>query len=610
MSHSRTFYVLAVIGFAVISNSDHASGQSAQRQQTTSSQFCPPVQPQYCPPVTDERAPVQEPWQVHPPQNGTIQSVPVPDPGANSPSPPESAPTADITQDSAAQNAVTNQPNFAQPQINNALANVGDTGSRGSRAPNMIGDFFGTGSSGIVLGTSVQLDILDDFFAPVSTSFLTATDLQNGIPVTLSGGFSAEFTALENIGDLITAGDSDFADALDLNPLVTSISIGSNQTLAEIQNAINTNGVLTPSQPLSIGQIRQQIRNAILTEEPGFADHIDDLDSLVEIRLNELQSELQISGGIATPTYVYDVFFTIPTPNPGDLVGRFAIGDNNSPNPRDRFFTDYNYFHNARFGPAKGPLNRLTVGFEKTFADGNASVELRLPMAVTLSSNINTDGDNLVDAEFGNAGIAFKNVVYRGATTLATVGVGMTLPTADDFNLGLADDTQILKIANDSIHLLPYFAFLWQPEERQFFFQSFTSVDTDLNGNRVFYNSDGVRNGTGGTLSRAGVLSATDLIKFDNSLGYWAYRNQTNRTVTDLAFAIESHVVSGVGGSDVVEVDRVRIGEGTTPTIHNMSIGSHMHFGQNSVLTAGYGFPVTKERVFDGELRIFWNRYF
>jgi hypothetical protein len=88
------------------------------------------------------------------------------------------------------------------------------------------------------------------------------------------------------------------------------------------------------------------------------------------------------------------------------------VADDNSPLPQDRIGFRYNYFSNAlsitglsdQLAPA--PLRSLdgfarptqtkdydfnlyTFNFERTFLDGRASAELRLPIRTTLSSNVN-----------------------------------------------------------------------------------------------------------------------------------------------------------------------------------------------------------------------------
>src|SRR4029079_7105637 len=80
--------------------------------------------------------------------------------------------------------------------------------------------------------------------------------------------------------------------------------------------------------------------------------------------------------------------FTLP------LAGASRIGkisENDSPIPRDRVFFSYNHFQNVFQisetpltppGPAmirQEPIDRYTLGFEKTFFDGWTSVEVRMP---------------------------------------------------------------------------------------------------------------------------------------------------------------------------------------------------------------------------------------
>jgi hypothetical protein len=45
-------------------------------------------------------------------------------------------------------------------------------------------------------------------------------------------------------------------------------------------------------------------------------------------------------------------------------------------------------------------------------------------------------------------------------------------------------------------------------------------------------------------------------------------------------------------------------------SIVNLTIGATAVFGQATTVTAGYGTPVSTDRVFDGEFRVMLNRYF
>lgn len=63
--------------------------------------------------------------------------------------------------------------------------------------------------------------------------------------------------------------------------------------------------------------------------------------------------------------------------------------------------------------------------------------------------------------------------------------------------------------------------------------------------------------------------------------------------------------------SDTINVDNFRIGDpGQDLSLVNEIIGVHLQVGK-TVFTGGYAVPLTtSDRVFDGELRCFANRYF
>jgi hypothetical protein len=146
--------------------------------------------------------------------------------------------------------------------------------------------------------------------------------------------------------------------------------------------------------------------------------------------------------------------------------GPYKIADNESPEPQDRVFANYNFFKIRGNLPDIGPriegidLHRLTVGFEKTFWNGHGSIGLRAPF---FSSNFfgrtlidqNEDGGFdvaipkvgvLEDDELGDISVIIKVAVGScQAHKLCSVGMVFTLPTgpsieAFDFGKGLDED--------------------------------------------------------------------------------------------------------------------------------------------------------------------------
>ena len=87
--------------------------------------------------------------------------------------------------------------------------------------------------------------------------------------------------------------------------------------------------------------------------------------------------------------YNYIMKINVPTPSAGTGgVGRTRISENGTTTPQDRVFLDYGFFDRVGLVSNRNNLNRFVPGFEKTFFQGRTSVEVRIPMACTVNSNI------------------------------------------------------------------------------------------------------------------------------------------------------------------------------------------------------------------------------
>jgi hypothetical protein len=297
----------------------------------------------------------------------------------------------------------------------------------------------------------------------------------------------------------------------------------------------------------------------------------------------------------------------LPNPSAGDIVGRVRLQDNNSPLPRDRIYFDYSYFHNVPMTSAGIGVNRFSPGIEKTFWDGKASVELRVPMASTLNTNIAADlPDDTSHAEFGNLMIAPKFLLTSTSETALAAGLGVALPTADNIEVGLADGTRLFSVTNDSVHLVPYVAFLYTPEHTNFFTQVFLSFDFDTSGNPVHADT----NGTG--LERMGTWQDQNLAALSVTAGSWLYKNDCrNSRLKSISWSAEVHYTSTLNDADTLSSPNFALGDrADSLSLVNGTIGAHARI-EKTMFTVGYSTPFTSnDRVFDGELRFFINRPF
>lgn len=301
----------------------------------------------------------------------------------------------------------------------------------------------------------------------------------------------------------------------------------------------------------------------------------------------------------------------IPTASPstgGVVVGRQKTAENTSPIPRDRVFMSYSYFENTPLFPGGVNVNRFSPGFEKTFLDGNASLEARFPFATTLDSDLTVGGfTDTSHMEFGNIYLALKGLLYRNQTTALSAGLGMILPTGDDTRVSMANGLPLVRVNNESVHLMPFLGGLITPNDR-LFAQGFIQFDFDANGNTVDLNLFGNR------LTRAGVADDPTYMYLDAGIGYWLYRNQTGSSwLTGLAPTVELHYNRSLEDADVIQRGFYQVGS-FADDVQNLNalIGGTAVLGQNTTLTAAYVTPIgnSADQFFDGEARVSLNWYF
>ena len=250
-----------------------------------------------------------------------------------------------------------------------------------------------------------------------------------------------------------------------------------------------------------------------------------------------------------TASFASDIFtpapiaLFLPTPSAGAVVGRVRLQDNNSAIPQDRVFFDYNFFHNVPLAANGVDVNRFAPGIERTFWYGRSSIEVRVPMALTLNSNFTTDG--AVDTshfEVGNTVVSQKFLLASNQDMAVACGLGLAVPTADDFNVGMVDGTELIRVENEAFHVLPYLALLYSPQCSNFYAHVFATFDYDVNGNPVYANVDGVG------LNKIGDYQDQHLLSISASMGKWIYRNNHPcRRLNGVALTTELHLYPNIG---------------------------------------------------------------
>jgi hypothetical protein len=239
--------------------------------------------------------------------------------------------------------------------------------------------------------------------------------------------------------------------------------------------------------------------------------------------------------------------------------GAFKIQENESPRPMDRVYFNYNYYSGVDLGTKKVDLQRETVGFERTFFDGNASVGIRLPFFQNLDSK---DG-------VGDVTLIGKYAFFNDRQTgdVISGGVAVTLPTGN-FSPGF-DFTR-----NENIHstiIQPYLGGLWMLGNGGFFVQGFSSlaIPTDDRDTAFWFNSIGV--------------------------GYYMYRGgSANQPITSVVPTLELHWNAPTSHQD--DGAPVKLGD-----IVNITGGVHVEIYHMAIVGVAVGVPLTGPKPYSTE---------
>ncbi len=291
------------------------------------------------------------------------------------------------------------------------------------------------------------------------------------------------------------------------------------------------------------------------------------------------------------------------------------VGENNKAIPTNRIYCLYNHFHNAidtsvsggvPGGPltVNGPVDRYTVGFESTFLDELWSVELRMPFSGSYDFSLNPAvAASRVDVHGGNVGnlsVILKRIIYEDATTAASIGMGVEVPTGNraSSRTGLTNIT----FENNATILHPFVAVLHSPNPR-LFYHGFAQLVVPTYGNLVHIG--------GAPLGRVDDQTAMYL---DLSAGYWLSR-QPNGLITGIASIVECHYTTTLESADVLRGAPGAFAIGNLANqvdVVNATTALHLELGGDTTLRVGGVLPITTgdNRFFDAEVTIQLNRYY
>ncbi len=252
--------------------------------------------------------------------------------------------------------------------------------------------------------------------------------------------------------------------------------------------------------------------------------------------------------------------------------GAFKIADNESPRPLDRVFINYNYFDNVFIPGAPGfNLNRETIGFEKTFLGGDASIGMRLNF---LQSTGNDDG-SLNTSDFGDMTIITKYAFINDRSTgnVLSGGLAVTAPTGPD---AVMPDGTVLH----PTLLQPYTGYIYNLG--RLYAQGFSSIIVPSNSADV------------------------TLLSLSNGVAYRAYQ------APDTSDAFLRFIVPSLEGHATIALNHRGLDSGNVgfADLFVVTSGIHIGLGDSSDITAALAIPLTGPQPYDIEAVVQYNYRF
>lgn len=294
----------------------------------------------------------------------------------------------------------------------------------------------------------------------------------------------------------------------------------------------------------------------------------------------------------------------------GAPVGRTKIGDNGNPAVADRAFLDLAFINDAPLLPGGVDVRRFTFGLERAFLNGDVSFQLNIPGADTIDSTFFQDLDPISsrDVDIGNIGLGLKAVLSRTQMMTISLGMQVTLPTAESTLLALTTGEQALFIENESVHLLPFVGVLFRPDD-DWYLSGFIQIDVVANGNPVLGDTD-----LTGTLRPIGKINDPTTMFLDLAIGRFVYESpDPGSWIRQVALQVEGHYFRTLQANDVALQDEASVGlPGEGIDTLNLVFGATFMMPGQSALKLGYAVPTIGDNQvqFDNEFRAIFNYHF
>jgi len=277
--------------------------------------------------------------------------------------------------------------------------------------------------------------------------------------------------------------------------------------------------------------------------------------------------------------------FTLPTM----LLTRPNVVEHFNAEVQNRIWADYRHWNNAvSFGNENRAVEQFSFGLEKQILR-RSSLELRVPVISQFGSGQAAD----TTVELGNISVFMKQVLCRKTRLTISGGVGVTMPTAEDWLSPIATT----RLKNNAYYLVSFLGVQWHPNNKTF---GHFVVQTDL-----ALEKNELVSGT----SRAAV-DGQQVIRTGIQLGRWIYRTDHGKRPCRLGAFAEVNYVVVTDGSAQQTLGTVYVSafDARQSTL-TAAVGMPMVFGKltcanslilpisgsNRPFSVGYSFSLTRQ---------------
>ncbi len=310
------------------------------------------------------------------------------------------------------------------------------------------------------------------------------------------------------------------------------------------------------------------------------------------------------------------------------------VSENNSVIPQDRIGISYNLLNDVELRSGFGgfvpgddqEISEFKFRYEKTFFDGNFSVDLIMPFNITneRDQSFNSLNGLMLDreSELGDLAINLKALLHRTDRFALSAGLMLEIPTSDPQQILIPIGPGIgLQFANeDSYFLTPWIGGLYDLNDKTFV-QSFMSYRMETNRHDVNFL-------IGPAAFQIGDAQDPNYFMWSTQIGHRMYENRSRRGITAIIPSLELHYTSSTDTDPTASFQTPIIPIAIPPSIGSvdyltLTLATNIELGRKASLGMGFGLPLREgnstfpllssgptDKNFDWSFNMNFNYYF